>query len=60
MFPLSDMFVASGNVSVRVPVPRFTFDRIVQPKSNDGAGGGLVWFDAAWSNVTVEGIVAPC
>ena len=53
--PLSDIFVASGNVSIQVPVPRFAFDRIVQTSSNDG---GLVWFDSSWANHAVEGVAA--
>ena len=53
--PLTDMFVASGNISVQVPVPRFAFDRIVEP----GRDGGLVLFDSSWADETVEGTVSP-
>ena len=53
---LSDILVASGNVSIQVPVPRFAFDRIVQTSSSDG---GLVWFDSSWANHAVEGRCRP-
>ena len=38
-----------------IPVPRLSFDRIVQP----GKDGGLVLFDSSWANETVEGTVSP-
>ena len=62
---LDDMFVASGLVSIQKSVPRFAFDRIVQPNSaGSGAGrtsteDGIVWFDAAWATRSVEGVLAP-
>ena len=55
---LSDIFVASGNVSIRAPVVRYTFDRIVQPDGNH-TDEGTVWFDAWWAKHTVEGTVSP-
>ena len=47
---LSDMFVAGGNVSIQVPVPRAAFDRVVQPTNKeDSTEGGIVLFDASWA-----------
>ena len=55
---LSDIFVASGNVSISTPVVRYTFDRIVQPDGNH-TDEGTVWFDVWWAKYTVEGTVSP-
>ena len=52
-------------VSIQKPVPRYAFDRIIEPRSAGSGAGmpttdvGIVWFDAAWATRSVEGILAP-
>ena len=50
---LDDMFVDSGNVSIQVPVPRYAFDRLVQPGSAESGAGATPLMMASYGSTPV-------
>ena len=52
---IDDIFVDQGNVSIRVPVPRRAFDRIVLPAARSEEGSGVVLYDWCWAECPIGG-----
>ena len=55
---LNNIYVDQGNVSIKVPVPRYSFDRIVQPPRDKNDVPGLVVYDCLWVDAPVEGTIS--